>query len=70
MLWACYWRQRRSSFAADRVLGNSVGAIEWVACSGGALCTAEAGDWGCFGDLLLDTFRPFGGRPLRFGASV
>jgi hypothetical protein len=28
MLWACYWRQRRSGFAADHVLGNSVGANE------------------------------------------
>ena len=73
MLWACYGRQRRSGSAADRVLGNSVGAIELVACSDGALRTVEAGDWGCFGDLLLDTLRPFGGLALalwRFGEGL
>jgi hypothetical protein len=73
MLWACYWRKRRSSSAADRVLGNSVGAIELIACSDGALCTVEVGDWGCFGDLLPDTLRPFGGMAFalrRFGVGL
>ena len=32
MLWACYWRQRRSRSTADRVLRNSVGAIRVVVC--------------------------------------
>ena len=32
MLWACYQRQRWSRFTADRVLGNSVGAIRVVVC--------------------------------------
>jgi hypothetical protein len=70
MLWACYWRQRRSGFAADRVLGNSVGANELVARSGGALRTVEAGDWGCFGDPLPEHSTLSGVWPLRFGASV
>ena len=61
MLWACYWWQRRSGSAADRVLGNSVGAIELIACNGGALRTAAVGDWDCFGDPLPDTLGPFGG---------
>jgi hypothetical protein len=70
MLWACYWRQRRSGFAADRVLGNSVGANELIARSGGALRTVEAGDWGCFGDPLPEHSTLSGVWPLRFGASV
>ena len=32
-----------------------------IVCSVGALCVCEVGNWGCFGDLLLGTFRPFGG---------
>ena len=55
MLWACHWRQRRSGFAADHALGNSVGANEWVACSDCALRAFAVGDWDCFGDPLLGT---------------
>jgi hypothetical protein len=50
-----------------------VGANELVVCSDGALCTVEAGDWGCFGDLLPDTLRPFGGMAFalrRFGVGL
>jgi hypothetical protein len=42
----CYWRKRQSSTVADRTLGNSVGAIESVACSVGAMCIDEASDLG------------------------
>lgn len=64
MLRACYWRQRRSCFVADRTLGNSVGAIELVARSKCAMCTFAAGDWGSFGNPLLGTFHPSGGCAL------
>ena len=73
MLWACHWRKRRSSSAADRVLGNSVGAIESVACSDGALGTVEVGGWGRFGASVPDTLRPFGGMAFalrRFGVGL
>ena len=59
---ACYWRQRRSGTTADRALGNSVGANEWVACSDCALRALAVGDWGCFGDLLLGTIPLLRGR--------
>ena len=64
MLRACYWRQRRSCLVADRTLGNSVGAIELVACSSCTMRTFAVGDWGSFGNPLLGTFHPFGGCAL------
>lgn len=67
----CYRRRRRSCSVADRTLGNSVGAIESVACSVGALCTGEASDWGRFGGSLLGIYSaPLGVVPMRFGAWV
>ena len=65
---SCYWRQRRSSPVTDRTLGNSVGAIESVACSVSAMRTCEVGDWGRFGDPHLGTFRPLWGLCLRASA--
>ena len=67
MQWACYWRQRRSGSAADRALGNSVGAIEMVACSDCALRAVEVGDWGCFVAIpfLVQSGR-FGGLAAAF----
>ena len=41
-------RQRWQCTASDRTLGNSVGAIESVACSVGASCTFAVGNWSRF----------------------
>ena len=58
---ACYRRSRLPGFVVDHALGNSVGAIESVACSDCAVRAFEVGDWGCFGDPVPGTIRPFGG---------
>jgi len=53
--------------------GTQWGQMNWLPAATGALCTVEAGDWGCFGDLLPDTLRPFGGMAFalrRFGVGL
>lgn len=67
----CYWRKRESGSVADHTLGNSVGAIESVACSVGAMCIDEASDLeSASATLCLVYSAPSGVVPARFGAWV
>ena len=52
---------RLAWLVADQLLGNSVGAIESVACASIAFGVARAAAWGRFGVSLLGKLAPFGG---------